>query len=624
MDRYFKNPLLLLSVLCWLVICGLWLSVFLNTRTIDSIGNQQTRQQNEIDRLRDELHALKNGADGIDRVLAREISKSQQRQAQNMEEARRTATALRNEIKSLRRAVEENRLAAEKSAAGIKATIARATPVTFAAARSVPASGGMHIDGNGGRDLMNGWDGLLYLDGSRLTSVEIFNLADGRRNEVRVMAPGLNNLEDDFMELRLDPAFDSVLLDRCLIWKKDDAPISDELQKKFDTAAGAYIWTATDADGKTRRVAITSGTEVNIDDSCNNDYSAQVAARDAREKQGTKPQRPSEERSQPYTPDFTKAARIYNEWVSGTKNPQIKDALTLIAAAVEARKLPPDFMNGKVLVHRRDETLAEQTLRLLPLDPKLPQLKDVTKEYTCDGKSEEELAEESPGSSGIKVGCTGIGSIKISESGFQVFIMGKRAERIDPSRDPSLVIIAKNTGDKTIYKTCPDPGTPRVQRLYHVGPAASSFGGIGLSLTSDSDGRTIAQHALPGYPAEKAGIMAGERLVSIDGQPLPATVAETVARIRGDAGTPLTLGIETKDGVRRDVPLLREEIIDMNSIPWRTRIDYQWPYEFDDFILFGPGIRQGDLVKDANGKWLNTRTGDWLNISPCFNFVFSE
>ncbi|MCC7037915.1 MAG: hypothetical protein IT560_11500, partial [Alphaproteobacteria bacterium] len=82
--------------------------------------------------------------------------------------------------------------------------------------------------------------------------------------------------------------------------------------------------------------------------------------------------------------------------------------------------------------------------------------------------------------------------------------------------------------------------------------------------------------------------------------------------------------IETKNGEKRDVTLQRDKIKDDNARPARVRIDYKWPYPYEDFILFGPGIRKADLVEQEPGKWRNTETGDTLEISPCFNFVFSE
>ncbi len=624
MHPFFKNPLAVLSALCWFVIACLAVSVMLNTRTIENIDIAQNRAQADRDLLKRDIAQARDDTAQAARALARETAGMAQTQAAEAQDLRDSVAQLRNELSTLKRAVDDNRIAAERTSAALHAQLNRQKPVTFANARSIPSAHGIHFDGNGGRDTVKGWKPLLYLDGSLLVSVEVFNLADGRRNDVRVMAPGLNDLEDDFMELRLDPALDSVLLDRCLAWKKDDAPISDDLKKKFDTAPGAYIWTATDADGKTRRVAITAEADVRISDTCDNDYAAQVAARDAREKDMPKPKLPREEQPQPYTPDYAESARIYNDWAAATENQQIKDALTLVATMVQARKLPPDFLTGQG-VRIINENSLKRTLRRLPLDPASLPLQVVKKDYNCEAQEEVNRQSGLHFSNSVDTICTGNGSLKIGSDGLQVILAGKGTERLDTNATPSLLILNKNWGSKTLYKTCRDPGSKRDEHIFRLLPSpATVFSGIGLRLAQDGGGGVVSAGTMPGSPAEKAGIAAGDRVVAINGEPLPPALADVVALIRGEAGTRLMLGIETRNGDKRDVALQREKITDTDSRATRQRIDYQWPYPFEDFILFGPGIRQGDLTEETPGKWRNVQTGDTLEISPCFNFVFSE
>lgn len=594
MTPNFKNPLAVLSVLCWFVIACLAVAVMLNTRTIENIDTAQNRAQADRNLLKRDIAQGREETAQAARALARQAIAMEQAQAAEAQDLRNSVTQLRDELSTLKRTVDDNRVAAERTSAALHAQLNRQKPVTFATARSMPATGGMHIDGNGGRDVMNGWSSLLHLDGSRLTSLEILNLADGRRNEVRVMAPGLNDLEDDFMELRLDPALDSVRLDRCLQWKKDDAPISDALQKQFTAAPGAYIWTATDADGKTRRVAVTGGADVQIADSCDNDYAEQVAARDAREKDAPKPKLPPDAPAQPYNPDAAAGAQIYRAWADATENPRIKGALSLIAAQVQAGKLPPEFLSNRhnAVVNEADGRDG-RTLMRLPLDP-------------AQGPF------------------LGDGSLRLSAGGLQVVLAAPGDERIDADSDNSLVVLDANWGSKKLQKTCTRPQAARDEQMFRQLPDAPVFGGIGLRLAQDGGGGVVSAGTMTGSPAQNIGIAAGDRVVTINGEPPPAALSDVVARIRGEAGTIVVLGIEKRNGDKRDVVLRREKIKDTDSRAARQRIDYKWPYPFEDFILFGPGIRKADLIEEEPGKWQNTKTGDRLETSPCFNFVFSE
>ncbi|MCC7037887.1 MAG: PDZ domain-containing protein, partial [Alphaproteobacteria bacterium] len=505
MTPNFKNPLTVLSVLCWFVIACLAVAVMLNTRTIENLDTAQNRAQADRDLLKRDIAQAREETAQAARALAQKAIVMEQTQAAEAQDLRDSVTQLRDEVSTLKRTIDDNRVAAERASAALHSQLNRQKPVTFASARSMPATGGMHIDGNGGRDVMNGWSNLLHLDGSRLTSLEIFNLVDGRRNEVRVMAPGLNDLEEDFMELRLDPALDSVLLDRCLGWQKDGAPISEELKKKFDTAAGAYIWTATDAEGQTRRVAITADADVQIAAACDNDYAAQVAARDAREKDAPKQKlQPEDAPAQHYNPDAATGAQTYRAWAEATENPRIKSALSLIAAQVQAGKLPPEFLSNRhnAVVNESDGRDG-RTLMPLPLNP-------------AQGPF------------------LGDGSLRLSAGGLQVVIAAPGDERIDADSDTTLLVLDKKWGSKKLQKTCPKPKTARDEQIFRQLPAVPVFSGIGLRLAQNGDS-VLSAGAMPGSPAEKAGIAPGDRLVAINGAPLPAALADVVALIRGEA-----------------------------------------------------------------------------------------
>lgn len=70
---------------------------------------------------------------------------------------------------------------------------------------------------------------------------------------------------------------------------------------------------------------------------------------------------------------------------------------------------------------------------------------------------------------------------------------------------------------------------------------AGSFGGVGL-IVSREDGRLVVVSPMPGTPAERAGIQAGDWIVAIDGQPTERMpISRAVSVMRGEVDTPVEL-----------------------------------------------------------------------------------
>lgn len=91
------------------------------------------------------------------------------------------------------------------------------------------------------------------------------------------------------------------------------------------------------------------------------------------------------------------------------------------------------------------------------------------------------------------------------------------------------------------------------------------FFGIGI-LIDLKDKRLIVVQPIPGTPAARAGLRAGDRINTIDGLPTAEmSLPEAVAHIRGPKGSPVTLGIErgdrtmTKTIVRDRIEMLAAE-----------------------------------------------------------------
>jgi carboxyl-terminal processing protease len=87
------------------------------------------------------------------------------------------------------------------------------------------------------------------------------------------------------------------------------------------------------------------------------------------------------------------------------------------------------------------------------------------------------------------------------------------------------------------------------------------FSGVGLSVTGTKEGLHIAT-VFKGSPAERAGIEAGETIVSVNGHSIAGLESTAAtARIKGPEGTAVTVGVRNpKSGKTRQVRLTREQI----------------------------------------------------------------
>lgn len=97
--------------------------------------------------------------------------------------------------------------------------------------------------------------------------------------------------------------------------------------------------------------------------------------------------------------------------------------------------------------------------------------------------------------------------------------------------------------------------------------------GIGIYVDSTGD-QPVVIAPLPGSPAEKAGLKAGDIIVAIDGQPTRETDATTwTSAIRGKAGTPVKLTIKHAGATTtEDVTVERAEI-KVDPVAWRMLPD---------------------------------------------------
>lgn len=90
---------------------------------------------------------------------------------------------------------------------------------------------------------------------------------------------------------------------------------------------------------------------------------------------------------------------------------------------------------------------------------------------------------------------------------------------------------------------------------------SGKFGGLGIEISMRSGLLTVVS-PIEGTPADRAGLLAGDKIIKIEDEPtMEMTLSEAVERLRGDTGTPINITIfrESLDAPL-EVTLVREEI----------------------------------------------------------------
>ena len=121
------------------------------------------------------------------------------------------------------------------------------------------------------------------------------------------------------------------------------------------------------------------------------------------------------------------------------------------------------------------------------------------------------------------------------------------------------------------------------------------YGGIG-SVIQQRDGATYAVNPYEGKPAQLAGILAGDKILSVDGKKTKGlTVSEVSNNLRGEPGTTVVLEIE-REGVEKPfkVSIVREDI-HLEPVSYATTLfadSLPYPIGYIAFAEFTEGSAQ--------------------------------
>jgi carboxyl-terminal processing protease len=111
------------------------------------------------------------------------------------------------------------------------------------------------------------------------------------------------------------------------------------------------------------------------------------------------------------------------------------------------------------------------------------------------------------------------------------------------------------------------------------------FGGVGIKITTNGK-NILVQSPIPGSPADRAGIKAGDEIISVDGKSTSTLGLENaVHMMRGRAGTSVDLTIRRKGAFQKKDFVLVREVIRIHTVHERmltSKIGYIHVQEFSE------------------------------------------
>ncbi len=110
----------------------------------------------------------------------------------------------------------------------------------------------------------------------------------------------------------------------------------------------------------------------------------------------------------------------------------------------------------------------------------------------------------------------------------------------------------------------------------------SEFGGIGIQIGMDDGGLKVLS-PLVGSPAYKAGVLAGDQIVEIDGKSTKdISIDDAVKRLKGEAGTKVTLAVRSEGNAEKRIVEVARERIHVETVLGDHRdADDAWSFVLD-------------------------------------------
>lgn len=94
-----------------------------------------------------------------------------------------------------------------------------------------------------------------------------------------------------------------------------------------------------------------------------------------------------------------------------------------------------------------------------------------------------------------------------------------------------------------------------------------NFGGVGIEVRANQAGEVEIQKVMEGQPAEEAGLMVRDIIISVDGEDMQGkVVSDLVAKMRGEEGTEVTIGVLRKSTGETLEFTMQRKIVEMESV----------------------------------------------------------
>jgi carboxyl-terminal processing protease len=146
-----------------------------------------------------------------------------------------------------------------------------------------------------------------------------------------------------------------------------------------------------------------------------------------------------------------------------------------------------------------------------------------------------------------------------------------RADYVTPTEDKQLVEDALQgmISDLDPHSSYFDPKTFADMQVKTEG----QYGGVGLVIAAEDGGIKIIS-AMDDTPASKAGIKSGDMIIGVDGQALKnATIDDVQKKLRGAAGTKVSLTLMRSSEKKSYVAALVRQAIQVEAVKWHREGD---------------------------------------------------